>query len=298
MINEANVKRLSGTVTEALNGRCTVLSENGAIDCAVRGVFRKESLFPKAGDRVLFEITDKDEGNITAVLKRKNEFIRPAVSNVDVMFIVSSVSSPAPNLENIDKMTAICEYSGVTPVIVFTKGDLASADDYVNIYNAAGYKTLVLSNANDDGIEEIKKLVDGNIVVFTGHSGVGKSTLINRICPEANSEVGELSEKLSRGKNTTRRATLFKCGSGFVADTPGFSSLDLTMCIKAEKEDIKDYFPEIAEKEGNCKFANCLHIPNSKGCAVCEAVSCGEITGSRYNSYLKFYQLFKDKMKY
>ena len=297
-MTETNVKAVRGTVTEALNGRCTVLSKEGVVDCAVRGVFRKESLFPKAGDKVEFEFTDNNEGNITAVLPRKNEFIRPSVSNVDVMFIVSSVSSPAPNLENIDKMTAICEYSGVTPIIVFTKSDLASASEFERIYALAGYKTVTVSNESEKGIEEIKEILNGKIAVFTGYSGVGKSSLINRICPEANSEVGDLSEKISRGKNTTRRATLFKCQNGFVADTPGFSSLDLTMCIKAEKEDIKDYFPEIAEKEGSCKFANCLHLPKSKGCAVCEAVLHGEIPESRYNSYLRFYELFKDKMKY
>lgn len=288
---------MQGTVTEALNGRCTVLSELGVTDCAVRGVFRKESFFPKAGDKVEFE-SDGASSYITAVMPRKNQFVRPAVANVDIMFIVSSVSSPPPNLENIDKMTVICEYSGVTPVIVFTKSDLACAKQYEEIYRGAGYKTLVLSSESEEGIEEIKQLINGKTVVFTGFSGVGKSSLINRICPEAQSEVGSLSEKSSRGKNTTRRATLFKCGSGFVADTPGFSSLDLLMCIDSQKDDIRYLFPEINEREGNCKFTSCLHLPSTKGCDVCAAVENGDIAKSRYENYLKFYKIFNEIKKY
>ncbi len=289
---------MNGRVIEALNGRCTVITESGCFDCGVKGVFRKKSFFPKAGDYAEIEIFNEKEGNIVKILTRKNEFIRPMVSNIDKMFIVSSLSSPPPVLENIDKMTVICEYKNVEPIIVFTKNDLADAEFYENIYNSAGYKTLTLSNKSDVGTNEILELIKGNTVAFTGFSGVGKSSLINKICPEALSEVGELSDKSQRGKNTTRRTTMFECNGGFLADTPGFSSLDLLMCVDCEKEEIKNFFPEIAAFNGECKFSDCLHLEETKGCAVINALKEGKIAPSRYENYLKFYKIFSEKRKF
>ena len=234
---------------------------------------------------------------MTAIRERKNTFIRPAVSNVDIMVIVSSLSSPPPDTENIDKMTAICEYFGVTPVIVFTKSDIAPCAAIADVYKNAGYTVFVVSNAEGDGADKIKELIAGKLAVLTGFSGVGKSSLLNRLCPGAESAVGPLSEKLERGMNTTRRATLFKSGDGYVADTPGFSSLDITMCIDAAKEDIKDLFPEFSEHTP-CRFADCLHLEGTKGCNITEAVKRGEIAPSRYKSYLKLYGTFAAIKKY
>ena len=288
---------MTGRVIEAISGRCAVYADGGVFDCAVKGVFRKNSLFPKAGDVVDFDVIAEKEGNVTAIRERKNTFIRPAVSNVDIMLIVSSLSSPPPDPENIDKMTAICEHYGVEPVIIFTKSDIATDASVSDVYKNAGYKVFVVSNADAEGVNKIKNLISGKLAVLTGFSGVGKSTLLNRLCDGAESAVGPLSEKLGRGMNTTRRATLFRSEDGFIADTPGFSSLDITMCIDASKEDIKDLFPEFSEF-GQCRFVDCLHLEGTKGCEVCRAFKDGKIAPSRYKSYLKFYEAFASLKRY
>lgn len=285
-----------GKIIKGIGGFYYVDADDTIYECKARGNFRKRGITPMVGDNV--EITVNQEGNgentVDNILSRKNELVRPPLANLDTLFIISSIVDPKVNPLIIDKLVAIAEFKHIEPVIVFTKID--KSNDYIeykNIYEKSGFKVIVCDNTVGSGAEEIKAMLTGKISAFTGNTGVGKSTLLNNIFPHLNLETGETSKKLGRGRHTTRHCELFKVNGGYIADTPGFSSLDFERCEKIFKEDLPYCFREFEPYLGQCKFNSCTHV-NDKGCAVCEAVEKGLIQPSRHNSYVSMYNDVKD----
>lgn len=263
-------------------------------ECKARGNFRKLNLSPLVGDDVEISVNENAENRIEAILPRKNSLVRPPLANLDQLFIVSSIVDPGINTFIIDKLIAIAEYKKIEPIIIITKTDVDdSYKRYAKIYKAAGFKTVECSNVDMRGIEEVKSLLKGKISAFTGNTGVGKSSLLNSIDKALTLKTGETSKKLGRGKHTTRHSELFKVCGGYVADTPGFSSLDFEKCERILKDDLFECFREFEPYFGQCKFSTCSHI-NEKGCAVCSAVENGEIQKSRHDSYIQMYNNVKD----
>lgn len=282
----------NGIITKGIGGFYYVLCEDGVYECKARGVFRKEKITPTVGDKVVIEVKN-GKGSIVEILPRKNSLIRPAVSNVDTLVIVTAAASPSPNLMLIDKMLVHAEKSGIKPVICINKTDLADRSDIVDIYTKAGYEVLSVCASKSENIEALKNLITNKITAFAGLSGVGKSTLLN-ILTDAGLETGGLSRKIERGKHTTRHVELIEISGGFVFDTPGFSSLELP---EMEETELENYFPEIASLAPDCKFRGCSHIKDA-GCRVREAVDAGDIALSRYESYCQMYEILKSAKNY
>ncbi len=285
-----------GKIIKGIGGFYYVDADDTIYECKARGNFRKRGITPMVGDNV--EITVNREGNgentVDNILNRKNELVRPPLANLDTLFIISSIVDPKVNPLIIDKLVAIAEFKHIEPVIVFTKIDKSSDyNGYKNIYEKSGFKVIVCDNTVGSGAEEIEAMLPGKISAFTGNTGVGKSTLLNNIFPHLKLETGETSKKLGRGRHTTRHCELFKVNGGYIADTPGFSSLDFERCEKIFKEDLPYCFREFEPYLGQCKFNSCTHV-NDKGCAVCEAVEKGLIQPSRHNSYVSMYNDVKD----
>lgn len=285
-----------GKIIKGIGGFYYVDADDTIYECKARGNFRKRGITPMVGDNV--EITVNREGNgentVDNILSRKNELVRPPLANLDTLFIISSIVDPKVNPLIIDKLVAIAEFKHIEPVIVFTKIDKSDDyNEYKNIYEKSGFKVIVCDNTVGSGAEEIEAMLPGKISAFTGNTGVGKSTLLNNIFPHLNLETGETSKKLGRGRHTTRHCELFKVNGGYIADTPGFSSLDFERCEKILKEDLPYCFREFEPYLGQCKFNSCTHV-NDKGCAVCEAVEKGLIQPSRHNSYVSMYNDVKD----
>lgn len=285
---------INGIIIKGIGGFYYVEAADGIVyECKARGVFRKEKITPLAGDRVEITVESNNKNSIDKILERRNFFKRPPIANVDTLVIVSSVCDPRPNLLIIDRLTAVASYKNVEPIIVFTKDDLQSANEFVKIYTNAGFKTFAVSNETGEGIEKVKSIIDGGITVFTGNSGVGKSSLINRMYPDFCLETGEISRKLGRGRHTTRHVELFKVGSGYIADTPGFSSLDFETNDLIKKDELAFCFPDFAYYIGSCRFSTCAHI-NDKGCSLVEAVKSGDVERTRHESYVTMYNEVKD----
>lgn len=263
-------------------------------ECKARGNFRKMNLSPLVGDDVEISVNENAENRIEAILPRKNSLVRPPLANLDQLFIVSSIVDPVINTFIIDKLIAIAEYKKIEPIMIITKIDMDdSYTHYEKIYKSAGFKTIACSNLDMRGTEEVKSLLKGKISAFTGNTGVGKSSLLNSIDKGLTLKTGETSKKLGRGKHTTRHSELFKVCGGYVADTPGFSSIDFEKCERILKDDLFECFREFEPYFGQCKFSTCSHI-NEKGCAVCSAVKNGEIQKSRHDSYIQMYNDVKD----
>lgn len=291
---------MQGIIIKAISGFYYVKTlDNNIIECKAKGAFRNEGISPLVGDRVEFDFKDDDlHGILKDVLTRKNSLYRPPVANVDKVFIVSAHSKPSPNTLIIDTVISICEYNNIKPIIVFNKSDLGDFDELTDIYTMAGYKVIVTSVTNGDGIKEIEKELDSGISVFTGNSGVGKSSILNSIIPELQLKTGEISEKLGRGKHTTRHAQLYESGfGGCVADTPGFATVEVDKTDYSFKENLENLFIEFNDYLGKCRFAGCSHTGES-GCAVCEAVNNGKIGVTRFESYKMIYNELKDIKKW
>lgn len=285
---------INGIIIKGIGGFYYVEAADGIVyECKARGVFRKEKITPLAGDRVEITVESNNKNSIDKILERRNFFKRPPIANVDTLVIVSSVCDPRPNLLIIDRLTAVASYKNVEPIIVFTKDDLQSANEFVKIYTNAGFKTFAVSNETGEGIEKVKSIIDGGITVFTGNSGVGKSSLINRMYPDFCLETGEISRKLGRGRHTTRHVELFKVGSGYIADTPGFSSLDFETNDLIKKDELAFCFPDFVDYIGSCRFSTCAHV-NDKGCSLVEAVKSGDVERTRHESYVTMYNEVKD----
>lgn len=272
----------------------------GIYECKAKGLFRYKNIKPLVGDNVEIDIIseDKKEGNINRILERKNSLIRPAVANIDQVMVVFAVKSPAPNLNLLDRYLVMMESEGIEPVICFSKCDLidtAFDEKLKETYEKAGYRVVFISSMNNLGIDEVKEILNGKTTAFAGPSGVGKSSLLNAIIPDANMETGEISKKIERGKHTTRHSEIFNLRDDtYIMDTPGFSSVYV---LEMEKEELKYCFPEFQDSEGKCRFNGCVHI-NEPDCNVKKKVDENKIANSRYENYLLMYDEIKNRKKY
>ena len=283
-----------GTIQKALSGFYYVdTGAEATIACRGRGKLRHQKITPLVGDQVEITITPDGTGMVDQILPRKNEFRRPMVANVDQMVIIASGAIPVTDPFLIDRMITIAEAKGCQPIICFNKCDLERADDLVQVYRKAGFQTIQVSAETGEGIEELGNLLSEKVSAFTGNSGVGKSSILNALDPNFSLQVGEVSEKLGRGRHTTRYVELFRLRGGLVADTPGFSSFDVEQMEFISKEDLDATFREFGPYLEQCRFIGCAH-GKEKGCAVREAVEAGMIARSRYQSYLRLYEQAKE----
>ena len=284
---------MTGIITKITGGFYYVEAAGDVYECKARGVFRKRGMTPLVGDTVDITVPADGYCSVDKIHERKNSLIRPAVANLDTLIVVSSVREPNVNLYLVDKMTAAAVNKGIEPVVVFTKSDLEPADDLVEIYRKAGVKAFQFSAIDLRGLDGIKAELNGKISAFCGNSGVGKSTLMNALFPELELKTGEISDKLGRGRHTTRTVELFKKHGGYIADTPGFSTVDIERFELIKKDELKFAFPEFEEYFGSCRFNSCNHVCE-KGCRVIEAVEKGVIPASRHESYVRMYNEVKD----
>lgn len=285
---------LQGKIIKGIGGFYFVDADDLIYECKARGNFRKQGIIPLVGDNVEITVNENAENTIDKILPRKNDMVRPPLANLDVLFIISSIVDPKLNTQIIDKLIAIAEYKKIEPILVITKIDKDdSYQQYVDIYTKAGFKVIVCDNTIGSGAHEVKSCMQGKICAFTGNTGVGKSTLLNNIFPNLDLATGETSKKLGRGRHTTRHSELFKTEGGYIADTPGFSSLDFERCERILKDDLPYCFREFEPYLDSCKFTTCTHTKD-KGCAVVQAVEDGEICPSRHESYINMYNEVKD----
>lgn len=283
---------IKGVVQKAISGFYYVKSDGVLYECKARGSFRQKGLSPLCGDNVKAEING-EKGVIDEIVDRRNCLVRPPVANVDKLFIVSSSENPAPNFLLIDRIILIAEKKGIEPILVFNKNDLADLDGYRDVYIKSGFRSYSVSALDPDTLCELKKEITSSLCVFTGNSGVGKSSLLNALFPNLSLKTGEVSEKLGRGRHTTRHVELFETDGGIVADTPGFSSLDLQRYETILKDELPSLFRDFAPYVDSCKFTSCSHT-SEKGCAVLEAVREGKIEKSRHESYVAVYNDIKN----
>ena len=280
-----------GLIVRALSGFYYVKTGEGQeVECRARGLFRKQEISPCVGDRVELEETGEGKGQVVAILPRKNSLVRPPVANLDLLVLVVSSCEPLPNLLVLDKLLAIAECQNIPPAIVLTKSDLEDPSPVADIYRKVGYPVFVVSSETGEGVEEVRAFLSGKLCAFTGNTGVGKSSLLNRIDPRLSIETAQISQKLGRGRHTTRHVQLYEQPvGGYIADTPGFSAVDLERFQVILKEDLELCFPEFEPYRTKCRFTGCSHT-KEKGCAVLAAVEAGEIPKSRHESYLSLYE--------
>lgn len=285
---------MKGLLTKAIAGFYYVHIDGVVYECKARGNFRKEGISPLVGDMVEITVDSNSKGVIQSIYPRKNSLIRPAVANLDKLFIVSSYTTPSPNLFIIDRLTALCIFHNIKPVIVFNKCDLGDFKDLREIYEKSGFTTAVVSAQTGEGTDVLKEELSNCVSAFTGNSGVGKSSLLNLLFPSLCLQTGEVSDKLGRGRHTTRHTELFSHSfGGYVADTPGFSSLDSQLGSLEFKERLVECFPDFENFTDGCRFKDCAHI-GEKGCGVCQAVKDGYIQKSRHDSYCTLFDELKD----
>lgn len=276
-----------GKILKGIGGFYYVEAAGTVYECKARGVFRKNRITPLVGDFVTITVNNNAENTIDEIHKRKNFLNRPPVSNIDSLIIVISTTEPKPNFLVADRLIANAEYKNIEPVIAISKGDILPVDVVKDVYAKSGIKVISL---DDNGaVDELKSLMEGKTTAFTGNSGVGKSTLLNRIDPTLNLSTAPISQKLGRGRHTTRQAELFKICGGFVVDTPGFSSFEFDKNEMIPKDELAYCFREFREYLGGCKFSTCSHT-GDKGCKIGEAVADGKISEMRYNDYIALYK--------
>lgn len=274
--------------------------EDIVYECKAKGVFRKNKIKPLVGDNVILDVLDEKErkGNIIEILKRKNELIRPAVSNIDQALVIFAAAKPNPNFNLLDRFLIMMERQSVNTIICFNKKDIVTKkelEQLKNTYMQCGYDIVFTSAKKEDGVDEIGNLVRGKTTAVAGPSGVGKSSIINVLQPNALMETGSISMKIERGRHTTRHSELIYIEEAtYIMDTPGFSSLYIN---DFEKDELKDYFPEFAQYQEGCKFQGCMHI-NEPKCMVKKALVDGNISSIRYNNYVEMFQELKDKRRY
>lgn len=292
---------MQGKIIKGIAGFYYIYAEDGeTYECKAKGIFRKDNQKPLVGDDVQISILDPKEktGNITAILPRKNSLIRPAVANVDQALVIFAVNQPKPNFNLLDHFLVMMEYQKVKTVICFNKEDLSTREEMEElqqIYDGCDSQVLFVSAGQEKGMEAVREILRGKTTTVAGPSGVGKSTLINRLCPGASMETGEISRKIDRGKHTTRHSELFYVEEEtYLMDTPGFSSL---MLPEMEKEELQLYFPDFTPFEPYCRFQGCLH-DREPDCGVKDAVAEGKISKRRYQSYLEMLEELKDRRKY
>ena len=281
--------KTEGRILRSLSGFYDVQTPQGLVTCRARGILRKEANSPLTGD--LVEITvEKGKGMVEKILPRKNHFIRPAVANVDALVVFAANVNPVTEPFLIDRVAAIAGDQNVPVYLCVNKCDLDPAHDLVRIYEHAGFPVICTSAETGEGVEALRALLEGKLTAFTGNSGVGKSSILNRLAPELKLETGEVSEKLGRGRHTTRHVELYRLGENtYVADTPGFSSFDTDQMELILKENLQYAFPDFGSFIGKCRFDDCSHR-KEPDCAVRAAVEAGDIESSRYESYLRLYE--------
>ena len=285
---------MTGTIVKALSGFYYVNFQGKTYECKARGSFRKGGVSPLVGDRVEFEATEESKGIINKIFERKNFIERPPVANIDKLFIISSYTNPSPNTLLIDKMTVIARYNDIEPIIVFNKSDMGDFSEIREIYERSGFKTYTVSALNNDGITELKGELEHCISAFTGNSGVGKSSILNSLFERDIIKTGDISEKLGRGRHTTRHTELYEVfPNSFVADTPGFSTFEADITDYKLKEMLPELFFDFKEYLPYCKFSSCTHTSDN-GCAVLDALKEGKIQASRHNSYIELFKEMKD----
>lgn len=291
---------MQGKIIKGIAGFYYIETEQGLYECKAKGAFRNQKKKPLVGDNVDISIQDeeKKKGNIQDILPRKNQLIRPAVANVDQAVVIFAAASPAPNLNLLDRFLISMERYNIETIICFNKSDLVMEEEKDNlkkIYESCGYQVVFTSVKSDYGLDVIIDLLKGKTTVLAGPSGVGKSSMINYLKPDANMETGQLSQKIERGKHTTRHSELFKLEKdSYIMDTPGFTSLYLD---DLEKEELAYYFPEFEKYYKECRFQGCMHL-KEPDCKVKEAVEDSYISTSRYENYKLFYDELKNKKRY
>ncbi len=292
---------MTGKIIKGIAGEYFVhVVGKGIYTCKAKGVFRHRNQKPLVGDDVELDIVSEEtmKGNITYILERRSELIRPAVANIDQTLVVFAAKSPAPNRNLLDRFLVMMESQDMESILCFNKMDLAEAEEISELketYEKAGYEVILMSVKEDDGISKVIERLKGKTTSLAGPSGVGKSSLLNALVPDAVMETGDISRKIERGKHTTRHSEIFCIDdTTYIMDTPGFSSIYTCPC---EKEELKRYFPEFYEYEGKCRFNGCVHV-HEPDCAVKDAVDNGNIGQSRYDNYVLFYNEIKERRKY
>ena len=287
---------MTGTIIKALSGfyYVDVGAEQEPITCRGRGKLRHQKITPLVGDHVAITVTEDGTGMVDEVLPRSNQFQRPMVANMDQLVILASGAIPVTDPFLIDRMVSLAEYKGCQPIICFNKCDLEPATQLVELYQKAGFQSFAISAQTGEGLEQLLGVLDGKISAFTGNSGVGKSSVLNALCPQFGLKVGQVSEKLGRGRHTTRHVELFRVGGGLVADTPGFSAFDVEQMELIPKEELANTFREFRPYLEQCRFVGCAHV-KERGCAVREAVDNSAIAPSRYQSYVRLYDQVKSR---
>lgn len=279
---------MNGYIVKGIGGFYYVKTPDGIVECKPRGIFRKQKITPVAGDEVTLE-TENGAAVIAQIAPRKNVFVRPPVANLDVLFLVASTTQPTPSTLVLDKLSAIAVDKGVQPVVVCTKSDLAEADFLANAYAKSTLPFIRIDYESGAGLDEVKQWIKSRLCAFCGNSGVGKSTLLNALLPDAARETSAISQKLGRGRHTTREVTIFEAYGGRIADTPGFASLEANRAGFIPKENLEHTFPEFGPYLGQCQFTGCSHR-SEKGCAVRAALEEGKLSDTRYQSYLTMYE--------
>lgn len=288
---------LTGIVLKGIGGFYYVETAGEVYECRARGIFRKDKISPMTGDYVHITVNPDTENVIDEILPRKNSFQRPPIANLDQLIIVTSICEPNPNTLIIDKLTAIAHFKDIEAIIAVTKADKEDTDDLIKIYKNSGFQAYSVSGRSGEGIRDIKNVLQGHVSAFTGNSGVGKTTLINCIDKELVLKTGEISRKLGRGKHTTRYTELYKVIDGYVADTPGFTSLDFGNDEAILRDDLQFCFKEFTPLLGRCKFSTCSHLTDA-GCSIRDAVDNGTIEQSRYDSYKAIYNEVKTRERW
>lgn len=292
---------MQGKIIKGIAGFYYIYAEDGNIyECKAKGIFRKDNFKPLVGDNVEITVLDEEEkeGSVTSILPRRNSLIRPAVANVDQAFLIFAMENPKPNFLLLDRFLIMMEQQEIPVVICFNKKDVGEKEEMeklYEIYTGCGYRVVLSSTYEGEGMDEIHEILKGKTTVVAGPSGVGKSSITNCMQGEVQMETGEISKKLKRGKHTTRHSQVIPVEKNtFLVDTPGFSSLYLT---DMKEEELRDYFPEFVMYEPQCRFQGCMHI-HEPGCAVKKALSEGKISQQRYDNYLALYEELKEKRRY
>ncbi len=282
---------INGKIIKALSGFYYVNTQDGILECKARGKFRLDGTSPLVGDNVLCSVDAHGKGRVDQVEERKNWFVRPAVANIDALIFIAANTNPVTDPFLIDRVSVIAANADCELIVCINKTDIDTADELYSIFTKAGFPVVRTSAETGEGTDELKALLKGKTCAFTGNSGVGKSSILNVLLPGINIKTAEVSEKLGRGKHTTRHVELYDLGDNtYIADTPGFASFDIEMMEIIPKEELQYCFREFAPYIGQCRFNNCAHL-KEPGCAVAQAVANGEIGKSRYRSYERLYEL-------
>lgn len=283
------IEKKTGRILRSISGFYDVQTDNGLISCRARGVLRKEGNSPLTGDMVEISVQN-GKGMVERILPRRNSFVRPAVANVDALVVFAANVNPITEPFLIDRVAAIAGDQQVPVILCINKCDLDPAVDLERIYRHAGFTVICTSAQTGEGVEELRRLIAGKLTAFTGNSGVGKSSILNCLAPQLALTTGEVSEKLGRGRHTTRHVELYKLGEDtYVADTPGFSSFDTDQMEIILKENLQYAFSDFGDYVGKCQFRDCTHR-KEPGCAVTAALAAAEIEPTRYDSYLRLYE--------